>query len=187
MTKSLLVFALPQESQDLFSGHNVLYTGVGKVNAAFALTRALLPTSAPLVVNLGTAGSQRHQPGTVISCTRFVQRDMDVTALGFAAYQTPFSEDPVEIVYGQALAGVPQGVCATGDSFDTSGKSQDFDAVDMEAYALAVVCKRMQVPFMCLKYISDGADGGADEDWGAALHRAAEALHKALKDGGVIV
>lgn len=187
MTKPLIVFALEQESQNLFTDFDVLYTGVGKVNAAYGLMQRILHAGPrpSLVVNLGTAGSRQHKPGSIVNCTRFVQRDMDVTALGFAPYQTPFSDDPVMLEYGQVVQNLPQGVCATGDQFDTSGKAEAFDVVDMEGFALAIVCQRLQLPFLCLKYVSDGADGAADTDWGAALERAAKALAEALQKAGV--
>ena len=62
---SLIVMALPQESRGLLerAGADLLYTGVGKVNAAAALARRLAEmrctgAAQPLVVNLGTAGSR---------------------------------------------------------------------------------------------------------------------------------
>ena len=39
------------------------------------------------------------------------------------------------------------------------------DVVDMEAYAIAKVCKLENIQFKCFKYISDKADGNAENDW----------------------
>ena len=180
MSKPLLVFAMKEESQDVFSDYNVLHTGIGKMNAAYALTRALHASRPALVVNMGTAGSRKHKGGTIVNCTSFIQRDMDVTLLGFEKFQTPFSTDPVVIQYGRSIDGLPQGVCGTGDSFDSSEAAGAFDVDDMEAYALAVICQRESIPFLCLKYVSDGADGDAGTDWNEALHRTAEKLKEAL-------
>lgn len=182
MPKPLLAFALAQESQDVFDGYNVLYTGVGKVNAAYALTRHLLSNDPKIVVNLGTAGSRKHAGGTIVNATSFVQRDMDVTPLGFAPYQTPFSDDPAVIEYGMKIDGLPQGRCGTGDNFDITDRALEFDVVDMEAYALALICQRENIPFLSLKYVSDGADDGADVDWNKALHVAALALKNILEE-----
>ena len=59
----LVVMALDIESQGLFEQHGVavLYTGLGKVNAAIGLTHRLAAyrhagRRAPLGVNFGTAG-----------------------------------------------------------------------------------------------------------------------------------
>lgn len=184
MSKPLLVFAMKEESQDVFSGYDVLYSGIGKVNAAYALTSYLKDRKPSLVVNMGTAGSRKHKGGVVVSCTSFVQRDMDVTALGFDKWKTPFSDDPVVINHGVRAAGFADGVCGSGDNFDASAGADDFDVVDMEAYALALICKREGVPFMCLKYVSDGADEAAHKDWNESLRHAAVALKDALGKAG---
>ena len=39
----------------------------------------------------------------------------------------------------------------------------------MEAYALAKVCYLRDVPFISFKYITDGADEQAHEDWESNL------------------
>lgn len=177
----LLVFAMKEESRDVFGGYDVLHTGIGKVNATHALSKRIHTDKPSFVINMGTAGSRKHAGGTIVNCTRFIQRDMDVSFLGFEKWQTPFSNDPVVIEHGRAVGDLVQGVCGTGDSFDTSEQAAHFDAVDMEAYALALICQRENIPFLCLKYISDGADDSAGTDWNTALQTAAEALHDVLK------
>ncbi len=184
MSKPLLVFAMKEESQEVFSGYDVLHSGVGKVNAAYALTSYIRNKKPGLVINMGTAGSCKHKGGTIVSCTSFVQRDMDVTALGFEKFKTPFSDDPVIINHGVYAKGFAGGVCGSGDNFDASTGSDAFDVVDMEAYALALICQREKIPFMCLKYVSDGADGNAHKDWHEALHHTAEQLKQALGKAG---
>ena len=91
LPKTLVVMALAAESDGVFeaAGVPVLYCGVGKVNAAIALTRELSRYAQarepwPLVVNFGTAGSRVHAAGTMLACHEFIQRDMDVRGLGFA-------------------------------------------------------------------------------------------------------
>ncbi len=165
----------------MFCDYDVLHTQIGKVNAAHALTKHIVQKRPELVINMGTAGSRKHVGGSVINPTQFVQRDMDVTVLGFEKFQTPFSDDPQVLEYGRHHPHLPGGVCGSGDNFDASEAANGFDVVDMEAYALALICQREDIPFMCLKYVSDGADDGANEDWNAALHRAAEKLKEALE------
>ena len=48
------------------------------------------------IINFGTAGSNYLEPGSFVDCTKFIQRDMDCTPLGFPEFQTPF-EDNIEI------------------------------------------------------------------------------------------
>ncbi len=50
--------------------------------------------------------------------------------------------------------------------------------IEMEAFALAKVCKEEKLPFLCLKYISDGADGNAVDDWSTEVKKAAQKLQK---------
>lgn len=183
MPLPLFVFALESESAHHFDDVQTLYTGVGKVNAAAALMHYLLTASEKpsVVVNCGTAGSPHYPAGTVVQCRGFIQRDMDVTALGFAPYQTPFDDVPVVLpVTGPVLADLPAAVCGSGDHFVTAWpENAPFDIAEMEGYALASVCARMEIPFIAIKYISDGADDGATTDWAQALDRAATTLRRA--------
>jgi adenosylhomocysteine nucleosidase len=186
----LVVMALPLEAQGVFeqAGIPVLYTGVGKVNAAMKLTRALAgyrQTGKPLprVVNFGSAGSPRLATGTVVACTTFHQRDMDVSGLGFAPGTTPYEEIPAVLEFPTPFSELPRASCGTGDSFETSGQLLTCDVVDMEAYALAKVCHVEGTTLACAKFVSDGADHAAATDWQANLHRAADqfiALYRLL-------
>ena len=172
--------ALPAEGGDFFPAENMLYTGVGKLNAAYVLTQAIYTNKPNLIVNLGSAGSTSFPTGSVINCTRFIQRDMDVTPLGFPKYATPFDErEETPLTYGERLTNYEEGICGTGDSFHTSGATEDFNVMDMEAYVLAAICKRENIPFICLKFITDGANDDAAQAWEPALDDAAKALHQA--------
>ncbi|MCB9982297.1 MAG: nucleosidase [Rhodospirillales bacterium] len=179
--KPLLVFAMKEESQDVFDDYDVLHCRIGKVNAAYHLMRRIAGNRPELVVNLGTAGSRKYDGGTIVNPTKFIQRDMDVTALGVEPFKTPFSDDPVIIEHGRRFAHLPGGICGTGDNFDASESATGFDVVDMEAYALALICQREKIPFACLKYVSDGANDDAHTDWHESLHVTAEKLREALK------
>jgi adenosylhomocysteine nucleosidase len=53
----LFVFALEDEAGSAFAGCNVLFTGIGKVNAAITLTKALQCRRPRLIVNLGRAAN----------------------------------------------------------------------------------------------------------------------------------
>ena len=136
--------ALSAESAGVFhdAGIDVLYTGVGKVNAAIALTRRLAHLrheglGAPLVVNFGTAGSARIPARTLVACRKFVDRDMNVGALGFAPGVTPYDELPPVLEFPVVFPGLPEAGCGSGDAFATTDHGPTFDVVDMESYALA--------------------------------------------------
>lgn len=180
----LIVMALPLESQGVFAaaGVPVLFTGVGKVNAAHALTRRLMEyrhagRPLPAVVNFGTAGSQRLSAGSLVECVRFAQRDMDVSGLGFPVGVTPFEDVPAVLEFSPRFPHLRPGVCGSGDSFVTNALATQFDAIDMEAYALAKVCWCEGASFTAVKFITDGADPAAGGDWQSNLHRAANLFH----------
>jgi adenosylhomocysteine nucleosidase len=179
-SKPLIVMALPQESRGRLerAGASLLYTGVGKVNAAAALARRLAELrcagqSPALVLNLGTAGSRSIRTHTLVACNRFMQRDMDVSGLGFPVGVTPFDDTPPIIEFPPVFADMPQRSCSSGDSFATHLHDFEGDVVDMEAFALARVCVTEGVPFACAKYITDGADADSASHWEAALDAAA--------------
>jgi adenosylhomocysteine nucleosidase len=173
--------ALRAECAGVFesAGIPVTYCGVGKVNAAAALARALAPyelqgVAPPLVVNFGSAGSRVHPAGTLLECREFVQRDMDVRQLGFALGVTPYDEAPPVLRVERLFTHLPVAVCGSGDSFATTATEMDCHVVDMEAYALAKVCWYAKARFACAKYVSDGADHEAAADWQRNVHRAAD-------------
>ena len=176
----LFTFALASEAADIYDQYNTLFTGIGKVNAAYALTNSIREKKPALIVNLGSAGSNYFQKGEVVCCNQFVQRDMDVRGLGFALYETPLSGLPVMLEYGLKLEGLQQGICGTGDSFEMAHADSIYNVVDMEAYALAMIAMKEGIPFLSLKYISDGADDNAAEDWNVQVHLAAVAYGRIL-------
>jgi len=182
-SKPLIVMALPQESRGLLEGADaeILFTGVGKVNAASALARRLAEmrctgAGQSLVVNLGTAGSRTIPAHTLVACNRFAQRDMDVSGMGLAPGVTPFDPTPPIIEFPIVFGHLPQVLCSTADSFATHRHDISGDVVDMEAFALARVCVAENARFACVKYITDGADSDSATHWEAALDNAARAF-----------
>jgi adenosylhomocysteine nucleosidase len=185
----LVAMALPAEGAGRFeaAGVDVLYTGVGKVNAAIALTRRLTDLGRagahpPLVVNFGTAGSTLLPARALVACRRFVDRDMDVGALGFAPGVTPFDGLPPVIEFPAVFPQLAEAVCGSGDSFATARHGIDCDVLDMEAYALAKACRLAGASFACAKYVSDGADENAAEHWKANVAGAADRFLDLYRD-----
>ena len=179
--KPVVIVALKEESNGLLESHgiDVLYTGIGKVNATYHLTKEIinrkqLNTLPPIFINFGTAGSKILKVGDLVSCHKFVQRDMDVTGLGFEFGVTPFEEGPKVISHDKFIKGtLPEGLCGSGDSFEVGKPKINCDVIDMEAYALAKVCYNESLPFVSIKYISDGAGEEAQQEWNQNLKKAA--------------
>ncbi|RXK60559.1 nucleosidase [Lacibacter luteus] len=177
---ALFVFALESEAAEEFTDCNTLITGIGKVSAAYALTKNIAQHKPAMIINLGSAGSNIFSKGEIVCCTTFIQRDMDVRGLGFQLYETPLSGIDPLLQYGLQINGLPQGICGTGDSFEMNHAVTDYTVVEMEAYPLALIAQKENIPFLCLKYISDGADGSAADDWNELVHKAAVAFRKLL-------
>ncbi len=179
----LVVMALAAESAGRFEqgGIPVLYTGIGKVNAAIALVRRLAAyrhaaRGLPLVVNFGTAGGVTVPARTLVACRRFVDRDMNVGALGFQPGVTPFDRLPAVLEFAPRFTTLPEALCGTGDSFATRPQALDSEVVDMEAYALAKACRVEGADFACAKYVSDNADQHAADHWKENVAGAADAF-----------
>ena len=134
------------------------YTGVGKINAAIKTLKGSKNCAPSLIISYGTAGSLKKELRGLIEVTRFFQRDMDATPLGFQIGQTPF-DDISDINFGSGGYS-----CGTGDSSLTQTPKLKTDLVDMEAYAIAKICYLENIRFKCFKFISDHADEGANND-----------------------
>jgi adenosylhomocysteine nucleosidase len=189
MQKPLIVMALESEGQGLLEslGFDVLYCGVGKINAAYQLTRRLLADrnrehAFSYVLNMGSAGSHTFSTGMLVAADRFIQHDMNAASLGFAHGETPYDPTPPMITFPRRFDDLPHGVCGSGDCFVQGGLSHRCDIVDMEAYAFAKICLLESLPFACVKYITDEADSNASRDWETNLKRAAEKFAALLKD-----
>ena len=181
----LIVCALEQETQEELNDWlpftddpvwNVLYTGVGKVNATYKLTKHFgsfhsvpaIRRSYDLVINYGTAGSRELPIGELVDCTKFIQRDMNVTGMGFLKGQTPFEKEVPMILDYDHVEFNPIGKklrCGTGDNFVQDDIDNYSDVFDMEAYALAKVCHHYKVPFISFKYITDNVNEYSVKDW----------------------
>ena len=182
MSRILIVCALEMETQNQLDDYEVLYTGVGKVNANYYLTSYLSRSlgwtinKPKLIINYGTAGSKVYNG--IVDCTRFIQRDMDATPLGFKKGETPFESEPSMIDFNHIKNPIGKHLtCYTGDTFETDLTPYD-DVVDMEAYALAKTCRNFEIDFVSYKYISD--DGDAD-DWEKNCSKGVEEFKKVLK------
>ena len=176
----LIVTALHQEIPDRWEDdlqfYAILFTGVGKVNATYNLTKVLSKDRFDLVINYGTGASKFYDE--LVDCTRFIQRDMDATPLGFKKGETPFEDEPSMIDFSHIKNPIGKHLtCYTGDSFATDLTPYD-DVVDMESYALAKTCRNFEIDFVSYKYISD--DGNAD-DWEKNCSKGVEEFKKVLK------
>ena len=172
--RKLIVCALEDETQGQLEGWDILYTGVGKVNATMALTKKLgkhgtyIPYD--LVINYGTAGSRELPIGELVDCTKFIQRDIDCIPITVFKGQTPFEKDIPMILDSSHVEFNPINkhyTCGTGDNFveDIQYEIDYVDVFDMEAYAIAKVCFTYNIDFISFKYITDNVNESSARDW----------------------
>ena len=176
--KIAVIIALPVETQKLFDDVDIYYCGIGKINAAFKATEIILKSGYTHIINLGTAGSHVFPTHSLIECSQVVQRDMDLSPLGFPLGQTPMDEIKGSLDCAPLFTDLPKGVCGTGDRFEVGIPKLKCDLVDMEAYAIAKVCKKLNVQFSAFKYITDGSDDQAHKDWIENLKPASKKLRE---------
>jgi adenosylhomocysteine nucleosidase len=181
MANYLVVAALEMETPGLEKIAPVIHTGVGKINACIKLYEAILRFKPDLIINYGTAGAIcPTKTAGLYQVETFIQRDMDVRALGFARGETPFDTEKLPDAKGITLG--------TGDSFvtntekDLEGIEIAIDLLDMEAFALKKVCEHHQLPFSCYKYVTDTADGESHNDWAENVAKGAELFADLLLD-----
>ena len=165
----------PQEKAPL--GVDVIYTGVGKINAAIKATQTLenLSPTDTIVINYGSAGGPDAFVGNLFKCKTFVQRDMDARPFAKETV-TPFDDtiypklDNNECIeFGSGLT------CHTQDKFE----KKPLAVYDMESYSIAKVCKIYGFDFTAYKYVSDS---GNPDDWQVNHNKGIEMFLDKLKN-----
>lgn len=175
--------------------------GIGKVNAAVGTLTLIENFHPSLIINSGVAGgtgagSPRAEILDVVLADRIGFHDVwcgPGTKRGQAAGCPEFFECPLPESVRKAL-GVKEGLLASGDIFvDDPRELQrilqlypDAMAVDMESGAIAQVCHLKNVPFVCLRVVSDtpgeGGNAAAYENfWTDAPERTFDSVRHLLE------
>ncbi len=170
----LVVSATKSEAAHVPAGIESVICGIGKVDAAVAVTAAVLRHSGarpPTVVNIGTAGALR--PGRAGLYMPSTVRNHDISADVLRSLGYPV-RDAITVPGGDGT------VLATGDSFVTDPAVRDAlaahsDLVDMEGFAIARACEALGVACVLVKHVSDDADETAME-WPERVDHSARVL-----------
>jgi adenosylhomocysteine nucleosidase len=168
----LITHAIPQEKIAVcFDGYAVHYcqTGIGKVNAALSVYEAVAHRKPDLIMNVGTAGSIRHNVDSIVVCSKFVDRDMQKCKDFGVDYSHDFKDEVTRIPLFSDWN--ITNTCNTGDSFVTQA-IDDADAFDMENFAVAALCKRLSIPFLSVKFITDKIGENTVKHWEDKLDEA---------------
>ena len=163
MTKDYVIAVALKDELPFLKNESIIYTGIGKINATYKLTKYLVEhPEITQVFNFGTAGAVRKLDSNMVKCTHFIQGDIDCSSVGFEPTVTPYEKDTQLISFGEGA------ICSTQDFFVTSKPKYNCDVVDMESYALAKVCKFLNKHFICYKFISDDVGSqNQEQEWNA--------------------
>lgn len=176
----LVVAATLAEAAHVPDGVPVVITGIGKTHAAVETTRALLAygdTTDLTVLNIGTAGALREDYAGLYRPSVVLNHDISAEAI------RALGHDPEERI---ALSSGDGTVLASGDVFVTdrvvrAQLAARAELVDMEAFGVALACRRLGVDLELVKHVSDNADEGAF-DWPALVDASARVLGSWVAD-----
>ena len=179
-TELLIITALETELKREFlpSGVEIIYSGIGKINATLATSKAIAQYSPKQILNFGTAGKINPQVNGLLEIGKVIQRDMDAEPLAPRG-KTPFCALPGDY---HSVSG--DYICGSGDSFVTAQDAwlitQKIDVVDMELFAIAAVAYQFNTPWRSFKYITDEADADAGQEWHQKVNHGQELFLEAL-------
>jgi len=176
----LVIAATRSEAAYVPEGVPLVITGIGKTPAAVETTRALLAygdTTDLTVLNIGTAGALRDEYTGLYLPSVVLNHDISAEAIRALGHDP---EERIELPSGDGT------VIASGDVFVTdpvvrTGLAEQAELVDMEAYGVALACRRLGVDLELVKHVSDNADAGAF-DWPTLVDASAKVLGAWLLD-----
>lgn len=163
----VFIVAVPEEVGHVTEilGSPVIFSGVGKVNAAMAATRAC-ERGYTRIINLGSCGSVKRKAGEFFKIGTVFQ---DIDSSPIAEYGlTPFESGDKHLTLDHAS----DISLFTTDYFYDSDQEHKYsnhylrmvnecDIMDMECYALAKVCAAYKVEFHAYKWVSDDGDAAS--------------------------
>jgi adenosylhomocysteine nucleosidase len=179
-TDLLIITALESELKrdTLPTGVEIVYSGIGKINATLASIQAIHQFKPHQIVNFGTAGKINPLLEGLLEIGKVVQRDMMAEPLAPRG-KTPFCDRPYEYLSSGKY------VCGSGDSFVTAPDpwllNQGVDVVDMELFAIACVANHHQIPWHSYKYITDDANESSGSEWQQKVHHGQDLFLAELK------
>lgn len=164
----------------IIKGHNVtiMQCGIGKVNAAIGTLTLLNNFNEDLIINTGVAGGADKSVNVmdVIFGSTIAYHDVwcgPGTIYGEASGYPKFfrtHEDILSLIDFSKDASLKKGLICSGDMFISNIDEVNFIkknypealAVDMESATIAQVCHMRNVPFFCVRVISDSPGANPD-------------------------
>lgn len=168
-----IITALEEEFDYPKYKSRINYSGVGKVNAAITAMEVIDDYDPEVIINFGTCGALKPSMSGLYKCGIFQDRDL-------------VGEFSPNIITTDETGCI----CSTGDRFldeypfkgVKADGSLEPDLVDMEAFAIASVCKKYNIKFVCYKFVTDYVNKESSSDWKANIGRGKSVFRKQLDD-----
>ena len=171
----------------------VVQCGMGKVNAGICAQTLINSFGVKRIINTGVAGSltPKLTINDFVVSTDAVQHDFDVSPIGFARGEIPYTgmvAFPADKeLRAKAIAAVKdaaptsrvlEGRVCSGDQFISTPQQRDaittmFGGIcaEMEGAAIAQVCHLNAIPYVIIRAISDDSDDMSFEEFQAEAAR----------------
>ena len=149
------------------------YSGVGKVNAAITAMEVIKKHKPEVIINVGTVGALDSSRSGLYECGIFQDRDL-------------LGDFRPEII----ITNINGYLCSTGDRFldktpfrgvKVEGRLEP-DFVDMEAFAIATVCQKYEIKFVCFKFVTDYVNEASSINWKDNIGKGNQLFREAIDD-----
>ncbi len=158
----------------------IVYSGIGKINAAIATFQAIQRYQPQLIINFGTVGKINPALSGLVMINKVLQRDISAEPLAPRGI-VPLSSKPNEF-----LAKSDGYVCGTGDNFVTQHNpwliEKGVDVVDMELFAITAISYEHNINWISYKYISDAANEESGHEWSKKVNHGEDLFLQELKN-----
>lgn len=139
-------------------------SGVGTIASAMATVLLISVYKCDRILNFGCSGctGNIHNVGDIVTVEKVYKNDVDLTLLGYEINQMSNTE---KYLYLETDPNYPKITCCSGDKYITRGSNIPPDtATDMEAFSVAYVCSKYNIPCKSYKIISDTCDKNYDAE-----------------------
>ncbi len=169
-----------------FNNKKIILTksGIGKTSSAIASTLIINKYSIKKIINIGSAGILKkiYKFKDIIIIKKFYYHDVNITTFNYKLGEIPnlpknFKSNKkllkkIIILLKEKTINFHLGNIATGDTFITNKSKNKIKksfpkiiCVDMEATSIAHTCYIFNIPFICIKIISDKSNKKSKKDF----------------------
>jgi len=160
----IITAAIPLEiSTNYRDLHNIIYTGIGQIDSLLTLADY---KDVKAIYNIGSCVSKgESEIGKIIEFNTFLS---SCKSFPHKKISNKTIKKSVEI--------------ESHSEFVTNVNEMQCDYADMESYAQALFAEKYEIPFFCIKYVSDWAGSTSISFWEDQLPIVQQALDRVIHD-----